>query len=101
MRHAHIIMQDADAAETRNGLRSRRFDRVGVGDIRRDRDGVSALLHDDGSRLLRRLLDEIDTGDPCAFARIGYRRRLAVAPAGARGTGPEHDGRLVLQAINH
>ena len=61
----------------------------------------SAFLRDDGGGFLRRLLHEIDAGDPRAFARIGDRRRLAVAPARPRGTGPEHDGRLALQAINH
>ena len=35
------------------------------------------------------------------FPCIGGGRSLAVAPARPRGSCPEHDGRLALQAINH
>ena len=44
MGHAHIVVQDVDAAETRDGLRNRRFDGGGIGDVRRDRDGLAAFL---------------------------------------------------------
>ena len=101
MGHAHIVVQNIDAAEMRDCLRNRRFDGGIIGDVRRDRDRLSTFVRDDGGGFLRRFAHEIDAGDPRALARIGHRRRLAVTPAGSRGTGSEHDGRSSLQTVDH
>ena len=46
-------------------------------------------------------LHQVDAGNMGPFPCIGGGRSLAVAPARPRGSCPEHDGGLALQAINH
>ena len=85
----------------RDGLRNCRFDGARVGDVRCDAmaSPPSCAMMDGG--FLGGLLHEVDAGDAGAFPCIGDGRRLAVAPARPRGSCPEHDGGLALQAINH
>ncbi len=98
---ADIVVQDVDAPEPRDRFGDRVVDRAGFGDVRRHDDGLAALLADDGGGFRRRLAAEIDAGDPRPFPPIGDGGGLAVAPAGARGPGSEHDGGLSLQTVDH
>ena len=96
---ADIVVQDVDAAEiapwraataasTRRGLVTSAASAM----------RVAALGGDDARGLRRRSAPRSIAGDPRAFARVGDRRGLAVAPAGPGGARAEDEGDLVLQA---
>ena len=98
---ADVVVEDVDAAKRLDGTVDHGEDLLGVGYVGLHGHALTTLRFDDVCRLLHCLCADVGGDDLRALAGEQHRRRLAVAPAGSRGSGAGDDGDLVHQAVDH
>ena len=98
---ADIVVEHVDVAEVRDAGLHHRLDVVALCHVGAERQREAALARDDVRGLLRGRVIDVDAEHLRAFARAGYRGRLAVTPAGADRAGADDQRDLVLQAVSH